>query len=92
MPNVYDAFTYEDYLDSWEERFGDDLEGTYGYWLRGQHRPYPVRKLSKSKFETHRAALSAADDAFQKAIESGDHQAIEDTSNSIFPHDLELLL
>jgi len=89
---IGEDLTYEGYIDTWEDRFGDDTQGEYGYWRGNRHFPYQVHRLSPDEFETHRQALVAASVEFEAALAADDDQKMEAALNASMPHELALLL
>ncbi len=84
--------TYQQYLDNWEQMFGDELTGDYGYYRRGVRVPYRVHQLTLEEFNQHLEALQQANAEFKKAHVASDDTAMGNALAAALPHELALLV
>ena len=84
--------TYQAYLKTWEELFGDELTGDYGYYQRGVRIPYKVHQLTLDEFNQHLEALQQASAEFKKAHLANDDTAMGNALASALSHELALLV
>ena len=86
------SISYAEYLENWDENFGDCDSAPYGYYSFGQHVPITVQKLTEVELSEHLRALNAAHAEFEAAKERGDYDGMSAALEKSFPHELVLLI
>lgn len=84
--------TYQDYLNNWEQNYGDSDTGEYGYFENGRHIPVGVHRLSEAEFNLHNDALIESQKYFDAAHNDGNLTAMTNALAMSFPHEIQLLV
>ncbi|MBM3135535.1 MAG: hypothetical protein FJZ89_09705 [Chloroflexi bacterium] len=84
--------TYQEYLKSWQERFGESAWGEYGFWSGGVYHPVPAHRLSETEFTQHVNGLEAASARFADARAKTDLAGMDTALIDSLPHELALLI
>lgn len=85
-------YTYEVYLQSWKDLFGNARVGRSSYLHRGKRHAVTLDKLTQEEFEEHLQKMDEGDQRFRKAADAEDGPGMTDAMAEIFPHELALLL
>lgn len=91
MPHLL-TFTYQDYLENWEDHFGDADSADYPYLSYGEYVPYTVKKLSEQEFNAHLKNCNDCLIAFDVALKANDDPGMGAALASSFPSELALLI
>jgi hypothetical protein len=85
-------YTYQVYLQSWKDTFGDARVGRSSYLHRGKRHAVTLDKLTEEEFEEHLRKMDEGDRRFRQAADGNDGPGMTDAMAEIFPHELALLL
>ena len=86
------TMTYQDYLDHWDEDFGDTDTADYGYWRHGTHIDIVIQRLTEAEFNEHLKGLNDGFVEFDAAVKANDDAAMGAAMANSFPHELALLV
>ena len=84
-------YTYQDYLNDWEDRFGAVESAMYFYWLRGRKIEKPIHRLTELQWQKHLGALEMATAEFEKAKAEDDGDGMDRALEQSFPYEWALL-
>ncbi len=88
--------TYEQYLNRWQERFGETVVvecGCYtGYFDYGQHKDVIVYRLTREEWQAHMVALDEARSRLTAAVATGKKIDIQRALADSVWHEITLLL
>lgn len=85
-------YTYDEYLETFEDMFGDVDEADYHYWKHGKKVPCVIKRLTFQQFTEHVAACDKYSAAWDAAYKADDGAAMDAVLDESFPHELVLLL
>jgi len=95
-PECKDNYTYQEYLDVWEEHFGDETTGEITSWHSGVSRQNIVHRLSRRQFQQSLAIVGRngrwIDKELKKPFEEQDGQWVDKLFAESFPHELRLFM
>lgn len=83
---------YQDYLASWELRFGDADKGEYDCFIEKKRHKVKVHRLSEEEFGRHLKALNQASDDFDDAFKADCGDAMKKALEDAFEHEMVLLI
>jgi hypothetical protein len=89
---AYPDWTYEQYLEQYEQWESTIEAGEYGYYSRGKHVKCDIPKLTQAEFEQHKASLEVANRNFDTAHKAQNLEAMDKALSESFPHELVLLV
>jgi hypothetical protein len=88
---MMEKYTYQDYLDDWEDRFEGHTSGKVTWYHRGRKRTKWIHRFSKEEWQEHLAKYQEADIAFKRAQKANDESGMGKALAATFPHELALL-
>jgi hypothetical protein len=75
-----DNYTYDQYLEQWDDHFGNACQGEFWYWNKGRRYTIVLPKMDRVTFQATLEkydSLALKIDAFQKQPDYGDNPALD---------------
>ncbi len=85
-------YTYDEYLENWNSRFGESQSAEIYYSSHGVILPMSVNRLSPEMFEQTKAKLRELEDEFDLYSEIKCEEGMEQTILKMIPYELVLLI
>lgn len=86
-------YTYEDYLQAWEDQFGEETDNVlYRYYHYGKPVSCTLTRLTEEEFNEHKTVYDKADAMFDAAYAACNDEALEAALDKSFPHEVAMLI
>ena len=85
-------YTYDEYLEKWNSRFGESQSAEIYYSSHGVILPMTINRLSPEMFEQAKAKLRELQEEFDLYSEIKYEEGMEQTILKMIPYELVLLI
>lgn len=91
--NFKDNYSYAEYLETWESRFGDDSAAQTTGYVYGKPHTYQIHRLTEAEFDQHIAEMDRLYELIDRAQADSDTYEYQATLfEQAFPHEIALLV